>query len=222
MTLTPTSTPGIPLVTTTSHIDTSNTPEASASVTPFSPLPPTCYLVNVSDVLCLGEVKNDSMMTIQNIILNTTFYDSAGRFLLSQQIAILQHTLPPQHHAPYHLLLSGDSGVDLQQLTSLNIELVASEQKPSHVRQSIQLENIRSEWRDDDFVISATLFNPTRRDAHDIQMVACMYDSAGRLVGYRILSVPVVLGGARDTDEIHITPLVTDGDLTFTLDVVAQ
>ncbi|MEQ8676996.1 MAG: hypothetical protein RLP44_14935 [Aggregatilineales bacterium] len=222
MTLTPTSTPGIPLITTTPHSETSTTPEVQPEFAPILPLAPTCYTVNISDVLCLGEIKNNSTMTLQNMILDTTFYDPAGNFLLSQQVAILQHSLPPQQHAPYHLLLTESAGVDLRQLASLNLTISATERKPSNTRPLIRLENVDSEWRDDKYVISATLFNPTRQDAHNVQMIACVYDSAGRLVGYRILSVPVVLGGARNVQEIHITPLVVEADLTYTLDVVTE
>ncbi len=228
-TLTPSPTPGIALVTTTPQPATSSTPNlptisptnlAHANI--FSPLLTTCYMVNIDDMLCLGEIDNDSGATYEDIILHTTFYDAQGNTLFAQQTAVLQASLPPQQHAPFHLLLSGENGVDLRSLKSLNTEILSAQLSPPVDVPAIQVETLSAHLIAEVYTIRMALSNPSRRDAHHVEVIACIYDSIHRLVGYRILTLPVLLGGARYEGEILITPLVKDADLTFTLDVISR
>lgn len=228
-TLTPSPTSGISLITTTPQPEISSTqnipttfPTNLAQTLPVSPLLTTCYTVNIDDLLCLGEIDNESGTTYEDIILHTTFYDAQGNALFTQQTAILQASLPPQQHAPFHLFLSGENGIDLRALKSINTEILSAQLSPPIAVPAIQVETLSGRLVEEVYTIRMAISNPSRRDAHHVEVIACIYDSVSRLVGYRILTVPVLLGGGRYEGEIRITPLVNDADLTFTLAVVAR
>lgn len=196
-TLTPTTTPGLPVVATrrvTPTFTTSLTPHAPAmAITTPTPLPvgvrpPTCYGQRSGGVLCLGEVTNPADIALARVVVRVTILDRAGNALRVQDVTLPQRAIPPGEAAAYSALFVPDSAESLvNQFGGVSVRVLRAEIATAPSFTNLTAIDTASTVRGGRVVVTGTVVNNGEVPAREIRLIVTIYDAADRVTGFRVV-----------------------------------
>lgn len=199
VTITPTSAPGLPLVA-TPRIERTPWP---ASASPDAPLPalpetPMCYEAPENNILCLGQIENQSSGNLVRVAVLVALLDRDGIPFREQEIIIPQRVIPAGEMAPYHALFAFENETSAADLYGGVIAtLLRAENDPSDQVKALVVQGDHGEEDGSRYVVSAQVYNPDQAAMDDVRLVVTLYNGQGRLAGYRVLQLESLAAGAR-------------------------
>lgn len=201
-TLTPTTTPGLPVVATPRQMPTfanQLTPHvpSGAIVTPTPPpiviQPPTCYGQRDTGILCLGEVHNTEDIALTRVIVRVVILDRAGDVLRVLDVTLPQRIIPGGEFAAYSALFVP---IDADGITGLAprfggvaVEVIRAERTTSSVQPNVTIIDEVDIQRGGRVIIEGTLHNMDTVYARDIRLFITLYDGLDRLTGFRVANI---------------------------------
>lgn len=237
-TLTPTSTPGLPIITTlrssTQPVRTLTAtfpPLTSASPYP-DPMPPlttrlvtpspTCYAQLDGSVLCLGEITNSSQSGLSQVAVRVNLVDRRGDLLRSQDVLLAQRHVPAGAHAPYHALFPPESHEDLSSaFGGVAVDPLRAEPAPPDVAAPVVTSSVGSKVQGR-YLVMGLLTNRYADTLVAVRVVATLYDAAGRVTGYRAEDRPPLSAGETAPFSLAIVPQDRSEPYTYALHVEAR
>jgi LysM repeat protein len=191
----------------------------TATPPPLPLPPPNCILTSTDRVLCLGEVQNSLDHPLRGVSVRVRLLALDGR-ILSTGVAGLEQTLvQPGQTGPYRLLLDADWNA----YADVDAALESAEFAPASDPPPIEVSSEPGQSEGSQYIIRATLRNPLDVPVSLAQATALLYDSAGRLVGYRVvpLNQRRLEAGESMPLAVMLIPQMPGGGLRHTLTVEA-
>lgn len=228
MTLPPSPTPGLAIL-----------PHVSPAITPASPLddaaalvnqaltPPSCYETPHDGILCIGYIENTFSNPLSEVMLQIQLYDADGLMLRDVEMLVEQQLILPGESAPYSALFINEGDQRLLNhfagvVTTVDHVDIADPPDPFQV---LVVESLRGEMSDGLYIVQGDVVNPYPETAEAVRVVGTAYDHAGRVTGYRVLTLDSMAAGERMTVRLEIFPQSQplDGDfLRLTMHVEAR
>lgn len=199
VTVTPSSAPGLPSVP-TPYIERTPRPGPDPTDTPSPALPetPVCYEAPENNILCLGQIENQSSGDLMRVAVLVALLDRDGIPFREQEVIISQRVIPAGEMAPYHALFAFESEPPAADLYGGVIAtLLRAENSGSERLKALVVQGDHGEEEGGHYVVSAQVYNPDLADMDDVRLVVTLYNGQGRLAGYRVLQLESLAAGAR-------------------------
>jgi LysM repeat protein len=148
------------------------------------------YETPVGSLWCLGEVVNTTSLTLTNVLVQVTLYDSSGTPVLEGDAFAAADVLIPSARAPFGMLfLSPPPDFTSHQVTILRSEPVGQLGERYF---PLSIDELNGAPLDPQFEVTGSVSNPdgTRMAAVAV-VVVTTYDEEGRVTGFRQQMVDV-------------------------------
>jgi hypothetical protein len=216
---------GISYLSTPSPLLTPKIAETSAAedatLHPFSSLllsSPTCYDAPTGGLICLGEIKNDGDTSAGLLEVQVQVLKADHTLVAERVMAVEQRTLPPGQSAPYRAQFSTQDLTPFEDGLFITYSLVRAKDALEDNLVPLVIEEESGAMVEGRYVISATLYNPSRLTADAIRLVATLRDRGGRISGYRVLELSQPLEAQmRVPVVVSVMAQDTSSDLTHDL-----
>ncbi len=184
-----------------------------ARVTPApTALPPDAVLLglrsdnnftdNFKTLTVVGEVRNDSNLSVGETDIAVTFYDAVGTAIGTANGQTMLEVLPPGEISPFIITLTRPDG-----LASYSLRAVARPVPPQHTAQLSIVEMKRYEDEAGFFHIKGVVKNSGNVTAKRIKVAAVLYGRDSRVinVGFTYANPPTLQPGTQGTYEVIFT-----------------
>lgn len=133
----------------------------------------TSYLDNYNDYNVVGEIKNSTNRTLENITLELSITDSDGNQIESVEIQPFIYTLSPKTSSPFGYYIS----VDDQQPADFKVSIKSYDQTSTDNLAEMSLENVKTaEAKNGDIVITGEFVNLSDDQVEIESMAGAMLD----------------------------------------------
>jgi hypothetical protein len=181
---------------------------AAATPLPLSIAPPTCYETPVGSLWCLGLIRNELSVPIDQIIMRVYLVNGDGTALGVQDARTARSILEPGAMSPYGILFDtvpdGTAG-PVATLVSAN---QSSTQSTHFV--SIKARDIQGIAAQGGYQVTGKLVNTAAVTVRQLSLVVTLFDDGGRVTGFRQLQWP------------DGQPLQPGESLSFNVDAIPQ
>jgi hypothetical protein len=157
----------------------------TATPLPLPVVPPACYETPAGSLWCLGLVRNELSVPIDQVIVRVYLVRADGTALDAKDASAVRVVLEPGAASPYGVLFNtvpegtaGPVGV----LISAN----TSNGQASHFV-DVAVRDVQSDVRASGFHVSGKLINKTPTALRQLSLVVTLLDDGGRVVGFREL-----------------------------------
>jgi hypothetical protein len=160
------------------------------------------YTDNFNTLHLVGEVQNDSEVTVGQTEIEVTFYNETGAVIGTTRGQTLLLVIPPHESAPFSLTLSQPQG-----LSSYKLQAVARPVEAVAASQLSVVEVRRYEDNTGFFHVKGVVENVGSVASKQIQVAAVIYARKGEVinVGFVVANPPILLPGKRATYDILFT-----------------
>jgi hypothetical protein len=167
----------------------------------------------------LGQVENSLDYPLRRVSVRIRLLGQTGVILATGVTGLEQNAVTPGQAAPYRLLLDAD----WNDYAGADAVLDSAEPAPSAEPVHLDIQNEQGTSAGGQYFLLATLHNPLDTPVLLVQATAMLYDSAGHLVGYRVvpLNQQHLEGGATVPLRITLIPQLPGDGLRHTLTVEA-
>jgi hypothetical protein len=180
---------------------------------------PICYDNQAEGILCLGVVNNPYQMGFKDVqVLVELFYPN-GTPLNAKATALLQHSLPPDGSAPYHVRFDRNQHISADNFGGVRVSVVnftplAHPPMPP----AVILQDIINDYDNQHYRISGKLVNSHTQDrGAGVRMIITLYDSHDHVAGYRILEIPTIPAQMDMPFLLDFTPQIQNTALRYTI-----
>ena len=134
--------------------------------------------VNEGILHIVGEIENDTLVPLNQIVITATFYDTHDKIIDTVNTDSILKTIMPGKKGPFDLILTNKMIPQIYRY-SLNIQYKPADPKT----ESLEILSSGAK-RDilDNFIISGTITNHVHKTANTIVIVATLYDKDGKVV----------------------------------------
>ena len=134
--------------------------------------------VNEGILHIVGEIENDTLVPLNQIVITATFYDTHDKIIDTVNTDSIIKTIMPGKKGPFDLILTNKMIPQIYRY-SLNIQYKPADPKT----ESLEILSSGAK-RDilDNFIISGTITNHVHKTANTIVIVATLYDKDGKVV----------------------------------------
>ncbi len=152
----------------------------------------------------LGEVHNQTGISVENVVVNLRFADESGQLVEERQAWITTSIINPGNRAPFGILIVPAPAGNI----SLQAEIVSADTVVDVGNRYTNFEVIDSEVTIGDSRVSVAgqIHNTGTSIANSISIIVTIYDGSGRVTGYTV----------KDLDE----PMKPDERIPFVLDAL--
>lgn len=191
------------LAATVAHMATLN---PSLTPQPLTLDPPTCHETPVGSLWCLGLVRNSLALPVETVIVRIYLVTFDGNALSQNDTLIARSALRPGESAPYGVLFDHIPGGYAGPVAAL---LSANPANNLDARSIVlDIRALKGEPHEAVYHLSGQATNVTARPVQAIMLVVTLFDSAGRVTGYRQVSLK--------------QPVPSGASVSFELDVIPQ
>ncbi len=188
--------------------DPSTVTRVIATPLPVSVNSPTCYETPVGSVWCLGLVRNQLAVSIEQVIIRVYLVKADGTPLVTKEIRTARSVLLPGGMSPYGVLFDAMPAESAGPVAALVSAREATGQPSSLV--PLEVRDVRGDPRESGYHVGGTLANPAGTPVRDLLLVVTLLDANEHVTGFRQMAWP---------PEQTLGP----GDsLPFELDVIPQ
>jgi LysM repeat protein len=198
------------------------TPGVELALLPTAtPLPlhlpsPTCYPLRTGSLLCLGRVDNRLDQPVEQVRVWVQLLDRDGNILAAQVASVDQQLIPIGMSAPYRVQFNTDPGAYAGVVATLVSAQAAGQTLDRFATLVIATDS--SAIADEQYVVTATLVNPSPHPADSIRVVVTLFDDMQRVIGYRVVQLEGSLaGGEQRSVQIAVTPQLAATTITYSL-----
>src|SRR5262249_7920378 len=169
---------------------------------------PDCYETPVGGLWCLGMIRNDLPMPIEQVIVRVYLVTADGTALAQQETSIARSALPPGAVSPYGVLFdrvpTNSAGPVVTLISAIEAYNLGSRLIP------ISVENVQTDLDNPAFHVTGNLTNRASMPIRDLNLIITLFDAAGRVTGFRQWRWP--------PNQV----LVKGGSMPFAVDVIPQ
>jgi len=223
-TLTPSPTFGLPNLVSPQPTPTPTVHIFASLPTPFLPLTPlslyltptphllllfspTCYEVLPDGIICLGTIENILPQPLTHVALLIELFGKDGMPLQASELLLEQRLIMPGEAAPYRALFTPQAETSLiEQYGGVTATLRRADSAAFGSMTLMRVENVQIEVQASRYRLTAEILNPTQTEALALRIVATIYDDAGRVTGYRVVSADSLGAGERLPISVEIVP----------------
>lgn len=208
---------GQPIIIPAPQFDAAGSPVLpTATPLALSLFPPTCYETPTNSLICLGQVQNDRSQPVARVTVRVTLLDAAGRPLAEADTGIEQAVIPPGQAAPYRALFPAADYVGV--VATLRS---ADSAPPEQIAPLVEAQ--QGDWQNGRYRITAHLRNATGQPMLLRRAVATLYNRAGQITGYRVVTLGASLAAGQSQPlTLDVLPYGRDRDVRAALYVEAQ
>lgn len=193
----------------------------TATPAPLLLNPPDCYPTPTNRTLCLGQVTNDLNYPVERVTVNIRLLNRDGSVVAEDDTGVEQAIVQPGASAPYAVFfeLPWDKEYGpIAWLSSADMALKIDERFIS-----LAVEDEEGHLSSGHYTVSATLYNPETHPAANLRAILTLYNSLGKVAGYRIIQPTATLNpGERLPIQIDVVPQSEWAVIAHTLYVEAQ
>ncbi len=173
---------------------------------------PTCYHRATGGVLCFGTVENPLDITVGRVVVVVQLSGHNGQTIATQVISAERRFITPGTVATYRALfanITDDVAID-----GVAVSLLRADPITQVAYRSLGIESVNGVMNGPIYTLSATVTNPTDSVIHAVRLSITLYDSGGRVIGYRMLTVTDALQ-AGETVTIHTRLIPQTHDMPY-------
>jgi hypothetical protein len=172
------------------------------------------YTDEFGTLTIVGEVRNDSNLTVGQTDITVTFYDSAGSIINTIRGETLLDVIPPGEKSPFVITLKRPSGLNSHSLRAVARPVAATQQAQLSV-----IETRRFEDEAGFFHVKGTIENVGSVTARRVKVATVIYDRSNRVinVGFTYANPPNLKPGQQAQYDVifsyypryfsqHVTP----------------
>ncbi len=179
---------------------------------------PVCQEMPTDRVICIGAVTNPQERPVERVAVRVRLLRADGTVLAESLAGVEQGIIPPGESAPYRALLQAD----WREAAGTAVD-VRSAERAADVVALVAVEEERGRWEAGQYVVSAQLRNPGRGMVRVRRAVVTLWDTAGRLAGYRVIEPEATLAAGEQTPlEVAVLPYLSTPVAGYRLYVEAQ
>ncbi len=179
----------LPVLTPTPILRLLRTPSLATVTRVFAtPLPlllssPSCYETPAGSAWCLGLVRNPLTVPVDQVVVRIYLVKADGTGLAEKETRIARSILPPGGTSPYAVLFSSMPAESAGPVAIL----VSTRSSPAAQTELLQTRELQSAMHASGYHIQGIISNSSPVPVHDLSLIATLFDSAGRVTGYRQL-----------------------------------
>ncbi|MCC7452158.1 MAG: hypothetical protein IT324_32445 [Anaerolineae bacterium] len=142
--------------------------------------PPHCYETPAGSLWCLGLVRNNLTIAVQQIIIRVYLVNAEGTALAELDAMPARLMLAPGETSPYGVLFHAIPGESLGP-----VAVLVSAYEADKFYQSLDVRDVKSQPHNSGFRITGTVLNTTSGTIREPSLVITLFDSAGQVTGFR-------------------------------------
>jgi hypothetical protein len=150
---------------------------------PLSIAPPACYETPVGSLWCLGLIRNELSVPIEQVVIRVYLVNADGTALSMQEARAVQSVLEPDAASPYGVLFNTvpDNAAGPVAL------VVNANQTNKHTSPVVGLEvrDMHSEAQQAGYQVSGKLVNAASKAVRQLSLVVTLLDGKERVTGFR-------------------------------------
>lgn len=191
-----------------------------AFATPF-PLflnPPTCYETPAGSVWCLGLVRNELAVPVDQVVVRVYLVKTDGTPLADNEVRVARSVLPPGGTSPYGVLFAAMPAESAGPVAIL----ISAKAAPAGQTALLPTRGLQGEMRESGYHVQGIVSNPAQVSAYGLSLIATLFDATGRVTGYRQMTWPPdqrLAPGESRSFELDVIP---QGRGTTRAEVVAE
>jgi len=181
---------------------------------------PICYDNQAEGILCLGVVNNPHHTGFKDVQVLVELFRDDGAPLSSKAIALLQHSLPPEGSAPYHVRFDITHNISAENFGMVRVSVVnLTPITQIATPPAVMLRDIINQYDNNrHYRISGKLVNsPEQTTNGGVRMIITLYDTYDHVAGYRILEIPTIPPQMDMPFLMEFTPQIQNSALRYTI-----
>jgi hypothetical protein len=196
-----------------------------------TPLPlefpePTCYETSNAGIVCLGKIKNTSVLNVERVVVRVESIRRDGSALSAQDVALEQRLIYAGETAPYRVTFPPQLGRNIaDEFGAVKTTLLRAEAATNswaEVDDMIEVSDLDGSVIDGRYALTASLHNRGEADVPSVTLVATIYDSLDRVMGFRVLNAGQIDAGDSLMMRIELVAQSLDEPLRPALHVETQ
>jgi hypothetical protein len=168
----------------------------AATPLPLSMTPPACYETPAGSLWCLGLIRNELSIPIDQVVVRIYLVTADGTAVDAKDAHAIRVVLEPGTASPYGVLFNA---VPAGTAGPVGILISANHSTDQAARfADLTVRDVQSEVRASGFHVSGKLVNTTPTALRQLSLVVTLLDDGGRVAGFRELrwSADQMLGPA--------------------------
>jgi hypothetical protein len=142
---------------------------------------PACYETPAGSVWCLGLVRNQLAVPVDQVVVQVYLVKADGTPLADKEVRVARSVLPPGGTSPYGVLFPSMPAESAGPVAIL----VSARSNAADPIAPLQTRDMQGEMRASGYHVQVIVSNPAQVPAHDVSLVTTLFDSTGRVTGYR-------------------------------------
>jgi hypothetical protein len=142
--------------------------------------PPRCYETPVGSLWCLGLVRNNLTVAVQQIVIRIYLVNAEGTALAELDTAAARLMLAPGETSPYGVLFNA-----IPEGVLGPVAVLISTYEADKFYQSLEVHDVKSQPYNAGYRMTGTVLNTTSATIHEPSLVITLFDAAGQVTGFR-------------------------------------
>ena len=177
---------------------------------------PVCYDNQYEGILCLGVVNNPYQTGFKDVQVLVELFKANGTPLTAKATAILQHSIPPEGSAPYHVRFGSDlSADDFGGVRVSVVNFTPLAQAP--IPPKLTLSDISNQQDNLSYRITGKLTRSPILEGGGVRMIITLYDAYEHVAGYRVMEIPEISTATDMPFMLEFTPQIQNTALRYTI-----
>ncbi len=164
---------------------TARTATLFATPLPVMVNPPYCYETPAGSLWCLGLVRNNLTVAVQQVIIRIYLVNAEGTALAEQDTHTARLMLAPGETSPYGALFNA-----IPEGSIGPVAVLVNASETTQIYELLEVRNVKSQLRNSGYHVTGTLLNTTGATIREPALVITLYDAAGRVTGFRLWRWP--------------------------------